>query len=399
MPLNILPPATIISNIQNAISAQTTRVKNFSSGSVLGALASSFGAQVVYLQQLAQTIVNLTRAATSTGADLTSFVADYYLNPTRVLAVAPTGPVTFTKNQTPPNNTVIPVNTIVQNRPMAPASPVQYTVIADTTNANYNATLGGYVYPNGTSTVTATVQAVVAGTSSNLLAGQLNTIATQGVSADSVTNSTDITNGFNQESDTALRVRFQLYVSGLAKCTTNAIGAAILAVQGGITYQLNDQLNVSGVSTPSTFTVVVDDGSGAISAKALATVTAAVLPVHAAGISFNIIAPTNVTMTVSVAGTVIAPGFNSATVRAAIQTALISYVNTNGVGGYNTQTGLSSNKLTFAGVAAVVGTFVGTASTQGLSSYSSVTLNGGTADVALSNYQIGRTSSGSVSVT
>ena len=126
----------------------------------------------------------------------------------------------------------------------------------------------------------------------------------------------------------------------------------------------------------------------------------AITAVRAAGISYAAIAPTNLAITVNIFGTVIQSGFNAASVRSAIATAVQAYVNTNGVGGANAgNLYVPSLKITYVGIAGVVASFIGIGASQGLGSYSSITVSGGTVDIALTTYQLARAGAGSVVVT
>ncbi|MGC8035647.1 baseplate J/gp47 family protein, partial [Salmonella enterica] len=66
---------------------------------------------------------------------------------------------------------------------------------ADTTNAAYDASQGGYVLANGISSVTVPIQAVTAGVAGNVTAGSINTIAQAITGIDTVTNAAGLTNG------------------------------------------------------------------------------------------------------------------------------------------------------------------------------------------------------------
>jgi hypothetical protein len=469
MPLNVQSASAIAAQIQTTITSLTSKVKNFTAGSIAGALTNAVTAQIMFLQTQAQYLQGVTRAATSSGADLTSFVSDYFLSPPRLVAIAPYGQATFSKFSPASTNLLIPVGAIIQTSVLPPLIPVQYQVIADVTNANYNSTLNGYQILAGQTSVAATVQYIfpstnlTSGTLGNVQAGALTVIVTPlGGNADSVTNLVAITNGVDQETDAALRVRFKNYISSLAKASSNALSAAVAAVQNGLTFSVNDGVNgtfstltaatavgtvaatplsmtgitagavvdmelgqanyeqVTVISVTGTtftaaftkthaigatvnvvqsafFTVVVDDGSGAIPAATLTAVTAAVDATRAAGVGRSVQAPVNVPITITVS-TVIQPSFTATTVKAAIQAAIIAYVNANGVGGYSAQTGASSGFLSYVGIANVIGAFQGTASTQGLASFSNLLVNGGTSNVLVGPYQLARATTSTVTV-
>lgn len=401
MPLLTQTPAQFISALVGGVAAATNRVTNFTSGSVVGAILNSVAAQLLFNQQQAQFAVAVSRAATSSGSDLTSFVADWGLSPARSPAVAAQSAgtqVTFGRFAVSSSTISLPVGTVIQNQSLT--SPIQYRVIADASQPTFNSGQNAYVLAPGASTLTATVQALVAGSAGNLLvaSGGLKVIVSTGSGVDYVAQSTDIANGSDQESDPALRVRFRNYILGLSNATAGSIGAAIASVQAGLTYVINDQKYIDGSPLPSYFTVVADDGSGAIIAGTLTAITTAIANVRAAGISYSVIAPANIAVTIAVTGTAIQPGFTPSAVRSALQSALVAGTNSNGVGGYSSATGLVSGKLSYVTLANLTASFVGSSAAQGLSSYASLTVNGGTADVPLSGYQLARTSAGSVTI-
>lgn len=403
MPLSTQSAQGFQQTLQSGITTFTNRIKNFGPNSVAGAIVNAVSAMLLFLQSQAQYIVNVTRAATSTGVDLTSFVTDYQLSPPRLLAIPPQGQVTFSKFQAAIVPTVLPVGTVIQTNASPPSVPISYQVIADTSNGAYNAALNGYVCPvNGTS-VSATCQAIMTpgdtqAVNYNALAGTLSVIVSSGVPFDSCSNANDITNGVNQETDAALRVRFQYYIQSLSKATRSSLASAIASTQAGLTFTINDGLDQNGNPKSAYFTAVIDDGSGAISSGLLANIGTALDAVRAAGISRSVIAPTNITITINVTGTTVLQGFTTTGVRNAIQTALINYVNANGVGGYSSSTGVASGKLSYVGVANVVASFIGSGANQGLSSYGGITINSGTTDITLTTYQLARTASANVTV-
>ncbi|MFX6225963.1 baseplate J/gp47 family protein, partial [Acinetobacter baumannii] len=90
-------------------------------------------------------------------------MADY--NFTRLAAVAAPGSVTFSRF-TASGTALVPVGALIQTG----NGTQQYTVTADTTNAAYDASQGGYVLANGISSVTVPIQAVTAGVAGNVTA-------------------------------------------------------------------------------------------------------------------------------------------------------------------------------------------------------------------------------------
>ncbi|MFX8028091.1 baseplate J/gp47 family protein, partial [Acinetobacter baumannii] len=100
-------------------------------GSVLRAIVEANAAVVVWLEGLLLQVLAITRAATSSGADLDSWVADFGV--TRLPAVAATGIVTFSRFTTT-QQVLVPVGATVQTAD----GTQQFTVTIDTTNPAYN---------------------------------------------------------------------------------------------------------------------------------------------------------------------------------------------------------------------------------------------------------------------
>src|SRR5579875_264527 len=88
----------IVQNFTAAAQAAAKVLLDFTVGSIDLALAEATAAVALWLQALALQVLGLTRAATSNGSDLDSWMADW--NFTRLPAVAATGSVTFSRANT-----------------------------------------------------------------------------------------------------------------------------------------------------------------------------------------------------------------------------------------------------------------------------------------------------------
>lgn len=351
----------MVSNVQGYASA----LVDLTIGSILRASLESVSAVVMWLQGLILALLATTRAATSSGTDLDTWMADFGL--TRLAATYASGLVTFSRF-TPTIQAVVPVGAIVQT---ADGSQ-QFTVNLDTTNPAYNASLGGYVIPAGSSSVTASVTAVTSGSAANVVAGAISTLAQAIPGVDTVSNAAAFTNGSNAETDGALRVRFVSYVQSLSKATKAAVGYAITSLQQGLTYTLTENQTRAGVYQPGYFFVVVDDGTGAPSSTLLSTVYNAIDAVRPLTITFDVFAPSvltaNVVMTIATAS-----GYTHSAVTAIVQAALQSYINTLPLG-----TSLSYSRLAQVAYDA----------SPGVTNVTGVTLNGGTSDIAATSQQV-----------
>lgn len=372
-------PKFTLAQLQALYFAQYSAVANTPANTNEGSSVWSIGNAAALLalntQQQAQYIDAIARLATSTGADVDSFVTSFGI--TRLAASFATGPVVFTAPSVAQQQIVVPVGGQVST----PGGLV-FTVIADTTNGAYNAGLNGYPINIGNQSVTATVQCQVSGTVGNVQANQISQLFNSssappitGIST--VNNTVAFTNAQNAETDAQLIVRFAKAMSTGVVGTDNAIAAAVLAVQPGLTYSIGDGLNQSGGAATATVSVFVNvaNQSGAPAATLIAAVQAALQTAKAGGIVANAYAPTiqqvPVTATIHLPSSLTAAQVTSAS--AACSAALTSYLNgigLNPTGGTTEVDYISVGSLLLTTLQANGGTKVDL-----------LTVNGGTSDV------------------
>jgi uncharacterized phage protein gp47/JayE len=334
-------------------------------GSILRAVVEATGSVVMWLQGLILALLAITRAATSSGSDLDSWMADYGV--TRLPANAATGSVTFSRF-TPTQQAVVPVGAVVQT---ADGSQ-QYTVNTDTTNPAYNASLGGYVIAAGVSSVAVSVTAVTAGTAANVIAGAISSLAQAIPYVDSVANALAFTNGVDAETDSNFRIRFVSYIQSLSKATKAAIGYAITSLQQGLTYSLIENQTYAGVAQMGNFVVIVDDGTGSPSSTLLGTVSNAVDAVRPFTSTFDVHAPVVINASVSMTCT-IASGYDPVATKALVVTALKTYINALTLG-----QSLAYSRLPQIAYDA----------SPGVTNVTGVTLNSGTSDLTATGLQV-----------
>lgn len=311
--------STLVSDFTAAVQSASSALVDFAIGSILRSISEAMASVVVWIESLILLLLQTTRAATSSGTDLDTWVNDYGL--TRLPAQGATGEVTFSRF-TATLQALVPVGTTVQTAD----GTQQYTVIADTTNPAYDATQGGYVIAAGTSSVTVAVQAVNTGAATNAAINTV-TVMTQAVpSVDTVTNAAAFTNGADAETDSALRARFISYIANLSKATKSAIGYALLSLQTGVTYSLVENYAYNGTYQPGFFYAVVDDGTGTPSSDFLASASNAIDAVRPFTSSYAVFAPVVVDATVSMTAT-IAAGYDPIATKALAQAAVENYIN------------------------------------------------------------------------
>ncbi|MDR3473324.1 MAG: baseplate J/gp47 family protein [Devosia sp.] len=356
---------TLLQDQAAAIQGASSTLLDFSIGSVLRAISESNSAIVLWLQGLILQLLTATRAATSSGSDLDSWVNDFGVS--RLPATAATGNANFSRF-TATAQAIIPIGTQVQT-----ADGTQtFTVYVDSTNIAYSALLGGYVIQPGVSTLPVPVQANTSGAAGNVVANSVALIFSPISGVDSVTNTAAFSGGADAESDAALRTRFVAFIGSLSKSTKSAIGYAIASIQQGLDYTITENQTLAGVYTPGTFFVVIDDGSGAPPAALLTTTYLAIDPVRPIGTSFAVYGPAIVTAAVSCTLTT-ATGYAHASVVAAVIAAMTNYINDLPLG----------STLFFTKLAQLA-----YEASSGVVNVSSLTLNGGTADLTASASQV-----------
>lgn len=324
MQLSLQNFTTLVEGMAASVQGAASALLDLTVGSVLRAILEANASVALWLQWLIVQVLATTRLATSTGADCDSFGADFGF--TRLPAVAATGQVTFARF-TPSIAAFIPVGTNVS----VPGSTATFMVVADTTNAAYNAATAGFTLAAGVASLTVTVVSNIAGSAANVQSGAISVIGTALPGIDTVTNVNAFTGGIDPESDAAFRARFGNYLGSLSKATDIAIGAAIAAIQQGLSFTISENIDQAGAAQPGHFVVTVDDGSGAPPASLLNNVQAAVNAVRPVGSSFALQGPVvtlaNISLTLTTAN-----GASHQVAVAAVASAIEAYIASLGIG-------------------------------------------------------------------
>lgn len=367
--------STLVSDAVAAVQGQASALLDFSVGGVIRAIIEAVAGVSIWLESLVLQVAALTRASTSNGADLDSFVNDYGLS--RGAAVSSVVVVTFARF-TPSAQAVIPPGAQVGTLDGTQA----FVVTEDDANPAWSTPLGGYVLPASVSSVSGIpVKAVTPGASGNVVANSIGLILTAIPGVDTVTNPGPATGGADQESDAALRIRFQQFILSLASATRAAIAFAINSVQPGLAYDIQEDVNPDGSPRPGYLTITVDDGTGSPPTDLLNAVYVAVDNERAAGIAFGIFPPTtvaaNVVMTVTPAA-----GYSGATLASQVQSAIASFI-----AGLKLGASLPYSKLTQ----------VAFDTSPGVANVTGYTLNSGTADLDITGSQ--KVVAGTITVT
>lgn len=292
-------------------------------GSILRALVESNAAVALWLEGLIIRVLTLTRASTSSGVDLDTWVADFGL--TRLQGTPATGTVTFSRTLTT-NEANIPVGTIVSTD-----DGIEFEVVASTLGY-FEPVQQIYVLIAGNSSVDVPVQAVVSGTSGNVNAGTVRRMSESVPYVDTVTNNASFTTGTEGESDEALRLRFLDFIASLNRATPKAISFAVETTEIGLTHTIIEKEEANGTPKDGHFVVVVDDGTGSPPTSLLNAVSANVDMYRPISSTYEVIAPVQVGVSISANITVDTTVYTSAETDTAVTNAISAHVAGLGVG-------------------------------------------------------------------
>ncbi len=373
MALPVLGFSALVQSSAAAVQGAARALLDFSVGSTLRAILEGNASVALWLQYLILRLATTVRAATSSGTDLDSWCADFGL--ARLPAVAAVGQVTFAR-YAPSVAALVPVGTQVRTLDGSQT----FTVTTDTANAAWSASQGGYVLAINAASVTVPVRAAVGGVAGNVVAGAIASIVAALPGVDTVTNAAALEGGTDAEADGAFRARFAAYIASLRRGTLGAIGFGIASIHQGVSYTIIENEDIAAAFTPGHLVIVADDGTGTPSSAFLAKVETAVEAYRAASVRYTVVAPSVVTATIAAAISIL-PGYDGATVRAAVDDALTAQANAGGIGDDLAYFGLAQTALSVGGVAGLT----------------TLTLNAGTANLVASAKQVVR--AGTVTVT
>lgn len=358
--------------IQTA-AASTPDLTNFTPGSVALAFFAAIAGVVINLQQMIVAVQGTGRLQSSGGPDVDSFVQDWGYE--RVPSVAATTVLTLSRQLTAAQIN-IPLGAVVQT----PVARLQFKVIADSANllGTFDPVSQTYIFPAGASTLQVLAQCVTPGTQGNVAAGTLTQLVSGFPGVNGVTNASAVYDGQDAASDSATKSGFVQYLQALGTSCYAAIANAIVGVGANLTFNILEYEHFDGSPFVSGFTVVVDDGSGAIPASTLTAVQAAIDVVRAAGANRAVSAPNNLAVNISVHINSTVTGISTMT-QGQVTAALAAYINTLAVAAKN-----SNGVVSFAGIGAVI------AAVPNVSAYSSLLVNGGSGDIAVLGTQLPR---------
>ena len=267
-----------------AAGAACRQLIDVSVGSVLLALLEANASVGLWIQWLIVQVLSTTRAATSQGEDLDTWVADFGV--ARLAGVPAYGMVQFSRT-TAGLAATVPVGALVRTGLESDAQ--AFTVVAD---ASHPAWAGsGYRLSSSDLSANIPVRAQVPGRAGNVKAGAVTLLSSAIAGVDAVTNLVPMVGGLDEEADGALRLRFGGYFDSRTRATAQAVGFAIRSLQQEMDFAIADRVDTAGAVRPGHFTVTVDDGSGAPGDALLGRVAAAIEQIRPLGGTFSIRRP------------------------------------------------------------------------------------------------------------
>jgi len=358
MQLSLQTFTSLVQNSAAAVQGACAQLVDLTVGSVLRAVLEANASIALWIQWLILQVLSMTRAATSNGPDLDSWMADFSL--TRLPASPASGIVTFTRF-TPTNTALIPVGAAVKTSDGTQS----FAATASLSNAAWSAAQNGYLLAAGVASVNVPVTAQTAGSSGNVLAGSITLLSTAIPGVDTVSNAASFQAGLDAESDAAFRARFVNYMASLSRATITAVGYAVASIRQGLNYTIQENVDASGQVRMGSFVVTVDDGTGSPAASLLQTVSAAVDAVRPIGSIYTVQPPAVMTANVSL-GITVATGANQNQIAGPVAAAVTAYMNGLPIGAPLTWSRLA--QLAYSASPQVTNVF-------------GVTLNGGTSDL------------------
>jgi uncharacterized phage protein gp47/JayE len=293
MQLPIRSFAQLVQDMSASLQGSVTGLVDLTVGSVLRSILEANASVALWLQWMMIRVLQTTRAATSTGTDLDTWMDDFSV--ARLAAIPAVGQITFSRYATSQQATV-PLGTVVKTTDGL----VAYQVTCDTSLPSWSAAANAYIMPPAVGSLTLPVAAVVAGAGGNLGANTITRIGTTLPGIDAATNTLPMSGGCDAETDDALRSRFQKYLASLWRATPAAIGFAILGLQQGLSFHIDENVTAGGIPRQGSFLITIDDGSGAPPQSVLNAVSNVVESYRPIGSTFCVQPPLLISAAVTV---------------------------------------------------------------------------------------------------
>jgi phage-related baseplate assembly protein len=274
----------IVRDMSAAVTASAGRLIDISIGSVLRAIIEANAAIVLWVQWLVLLTLQTTRAATSSGVDLDSWMADFSLS--RLPAASASGIATFSRFSG--NSTIfVATGTVIKTQDGS----VSFAVAADPSNPAWQPSLNAYCLAPGVMSLDLPITALSSGQSGNVLASTITVLASPVSGIDTINNAAPTSGGEDPESDPALRTRFANFFAARSRATLDAVGYAISLVGSDFGYVILENSDATGNYRLGNMLIVVDDGTGSLTDSTLNSISLAVQSVRPLGTTFTIQPP------------------------------------------------------------------------------------------------------------
>jgi uncharacterized phage protein gp47/JayE len=323
----------IVRDMSAAVTASAGRLVDISVGSVLRAIIEANAAIVLWVQWLVLLTLQTTRAATSTGADLDSWMADFSLP--RLPAVTSSGITTFGRFSATAIAYVAP-GTIVKTQDGS----VSFAVTVDPSNPAWQTALNSYSLTPGVMSLDLPIVASTPGQSGNVLSNTITILASPVPGIDTVNNTAPTSGGEDPESDAAFRIRFANFFAARSRATLDAVEYAISLVGSGLGYVILENADAGGNFCLGNMLIVVDDGTGSLTDTLFNSLSLAIQAVRPLGTTFSIQPPKIVQVQVSLS-TQLPTALSVIATQSLLQAAIERYIISLPIGGVLSVTRIS----------------------------------------------------------
>jgi uncharacterized phage protein gp47/JayE len=309
----------IVRDMSAGITASAGRLIDISVGSVLRAIIDANAAIVLWVQWLVLLTLQATRAATSSGADLDSWMADFSLS--RLPAVTASGTATFSRFSGT-STAFVPLATVIKTQDGS----VSFVVTIDVSNRAWQAALNLYSLAPGVMSIDLPIIASIPGMTGNVLSNTITILASAVPGIDSINNSGMTSGGGDAETDAAFRIRFANFFASRSRATLDAIGYAISLVGPNLGYVIQENVDAGGKFRLGNMLVVVDDKSGLLAEVLLNSLSVAIDAVRPVGTTFSIQPPQIIPVQVGLS-LELPLGLSVVTTQGLLQAAIENYIN------------------------------------------------------------------------
>src|ERR1700722_2091378 len=192
MKLSLKGFSQLIEDMSAALQSSATTLVDVSVGSVIRAIFEANASVALWIQWLILQVLQTTRASTSIGSDLDSWMLDFGLG--RLPAVPSTGIVTFSRFL-PNLSATMPVGSIVKTSDGS----LSFSVTEDNALSIWQPASLAYIIPSGVPSADLPVTCIPPGSMGNVLSGTINVISASLPGIDQVNNTNPLSNGVNAE--------------------------------------------------------------------------------------------------------------------------------------------------------------------------------------------------------